>query len=297
MKKIAFFTMDTESFYDTTCIQEKICNSGKNIYQKNSKFSCAEEVYNFSNLAKRYEIPITYFLNVDFLPLCKDFIETQNNEIALHCYKHVSPLTQTLSEFENDLTLAKKSLVENFGKTPKGFRAPCFGINDDVLQILQNHKFLYDSSLLQTNLSIYNGKINLKNYQKLNSSVYKKDDFFEFLPSTVNFLWIKYPISGGAYLRIPPFIFVKYLLKKYLKSANSYVFYVHPFEICKKNLPLPKNLRFFEKIFVNCGRKTYFKRIEKIIKILKKNGFCFSTPNQFIQELSLDSATNSHLFL
>lgn len=285
MKKIAFFTMDTESFYDTTCIQEKICNNGKNIYLKNPKFSCAEEVSRFSNLAEKYDIPITYFLNVDFLPLCKDFIKTQNNEISLHCYKHVSPLTQTLSEFENDLTLAEKSISENFGETPNGFRAPCFGISDEILEILKNHNFLYDSSFLQTNLSIYNGKINLKKYQKLNSSVYKKDNFFEFLPSTVNFLWMKYPISGGAYLRIPPFIFVKYLLKKYLKSANSYIFYVHPFEICNKNLPLQKKMRFFEKIFVNWGRKNYFKRIEKIIKILKKNGFCFSTPSKFIKNL------------
>lgn len=308
MKKVAFFTMDTESFYDTTCIQKRLADSEDEMLRFDAenhhcdqtilpdpKFSCAEEVGEFTKLAEKYKVPLTYYLNVEFLPLCKPFIklETSNgtikNEISLHCYKHVSPLTQTLEEFENDISLAVKNIRENFKVSPKGFRAPCFGIDEKRLEIIKNHGFIYDSSFMNTNFSIYNGTINLENYKKINSAVYEKDGFFEILPSTAEILKMKYPVSGGAYSRTPPYAFVKYALHKYLKSADGFMFYVHPFEISKRDLPLPKHFGLGNRLFINRGRKNYLERIEKIIQFLKKKGFVFMTPSQFIDEIVLSA--------
>jgi Ca2+-binding EF-hand superfamily protein len=55
------------------------------------------------------------------------------------------------------------------------------------------------------------------------------------------------------------------------------VFYLHPFEIsdnrCSDLTGLPKNERFY----MSYGISSYAKRIERIIEMLKKEGYSFVT--------------------
>ena len=64
------------------------------------------------------------------------------------------------------------------------------------------------------------------------------------------------------------------------------MFYVHPYEVSKKKAPRMKGLKFVEWLFVRIGRKSYLKKIEKIIKYLKKKGFEFKSLNEYTKEMA-----------
>ena len=62
------------------------------------------------------------------------------------------------------------------------------------------------------------------------------------------------------------------------------MFYVHPYEVSKNKVPKLKNLKFVEWLFIRIGRKSYLRKIEKIIKYLKKKGFEFKSLGEYAKE-------------
>lgn len=269
--KIAFFTMDVESFYDTSCIKDK------QPYEKN--YSCLDGLNEYLSLLNKEDIKATLFLNVETLNETKnDLLLAKNcgHEIALHSLKHYPLSTISENEFDKQLKLAKDEILNELGVSVLGYRAPCFDINDKFLNVVKDNGFLYDASVL------YKETVNLSEFEQINRCVYSKDNFYEFTPTLTKFLGKNISLSGGAYLRLMPWFFAKILLKKHLKKSNGYIFYLHPFEVSKTKLPKFKNLTFLEKIFITRGRKTYLKKIKFIIKYLKKQGYEFSTMSKFI---------------
>lgn len=278
MAKYAFFTMDTESYYDTSCVRES------NLTPQ-PEFSCKEEIKTFAELLQKYNAKGTFFVTGEFVPQSMEYLKyaVQNSHaLGLHSYKHVSPLTQPLTEFDEDIKRSIDLFKNELGTAPKGYRAPCFGIDEDRLSVIKKYGFTYDSSSLGFSRADNSGVINLESYKKINDVVYEKDSFYELKICLVNFFGKMIPVSGGAYLRLTPWFLSKYLVKKYIKNADAYMFYVHPFEISKKKLPLDRKMSFAEKLFIIRGRKSYLGKIEKIIKMLKKQGYSIITVEDFI---------------
>jgi peptidoglycan/xylan/chitin deacetylase (PgdA/CDA1 family) len=68
-------------------------------------------------------------------------------EIALHGYAHEAA-SQMTAEQERDVLLKCIKLVEDMtGKKPRGYRAPLYQLNERTIALLQEHDFLWDSSL------------------------------------------------------------------------------------------------------------------------------------------------------
>lgn len=68
-------------------------------------------------------------------------------EIALHGYAHESA-SQLTAEQERDILHKTIKLVEDLtGKKPRGYRAPLYQLKERTLALLQEHDFLWDSSL------------------------------------------------------------------------------------------------------------------------------------------------------
>ena len=60
-------------------------------------------------------------------------------------------------------------------------------------------------------------------------------------------------------------------------------FYLHPFELTKQKVPFLKELRSYDKFYIKQGIHTYSRRIERIIRMLKKSGYEFVTFEQLVQ--------------
>ena len=68
-------------------------------------------------------------------------------EIALHGYAHESA-SQLTAEQERDILQRCISLIEQAtGKRPRGYRAPLYQLSERTIALLQEHDFLWDSSL------------------------------------------------------------------------------------------------------------------------------------------------------
>ena len=275
--KTAFMTMDVESFYDTEFLLHREI-------QRIPEYSQEDSIKDYIQLLEKYNIKGTFFTVATSLTIAGPYLKqaaSNGHEIALHGLDHQSPCDMTLNQFKEKTICGKKQIEDQLQVKINGYRAPCFGINDERLKILKEEGFSYDSSHLDFSTVIKSGKIDLSEYHELSDSIYKKDSFFEFALSKTTFFGKTIPVSGGAYLRLIPWTVVKYLVKKYIKNHNNYIFYVHPFEISRKKNPVIKPLSFGEKIFLNKARKQYLKKIEWIIKYLIKNGFEFQTMKDY----------------
>jgi hypothetical protein len=101
-------------------------------------------------------------------------------EIALHGYSHEGS-TQMTAQQEKDVLVKTMGLVENLtGKKPKGYRAPLYQIQERTVKLLQEHGFLWDSSLAHLDSMPY---LLPKEVDKLNT--------IEFSPDKEASSWMK----------------------------------------------------------------------------------------------------------
>lgn len=161
-------------------------------------------------------------------------IEKHGHEIASHGYGHRVVYEQEESEFENDI---KKSLAILEGLTGRkviGYRAPNFSITDQSLwayEILSESGIEYTSSVFPAKhiFQVYGLSqaprfpfvLSLKNGSRIK----------EFPLSTIEIFGRQMPLGGGAYLRIMPYWYNKWAIKKINRQGHPAIVYFHPWEI------------------------------------------------------------------
>ncbi|WP_326984836.1 polysaccharide deacetylase family protein [Chryseobacterium sp. MYb264] len=273
MKKYAVLGMDVEDWFHLDYFKKEECDTSQ---------STMDGLDIYLDLLNQYNIKTTFFvvgeLVSQYEKQLKKIIEN-GHEIALHSYSHIRPLNLKIDDFRKDTEKGLAVLKDILNIEAKGYRAPCFSLDRERLDILKNEFNLnYDSSKIKFDSHDLYGRIDLDNFDKLKTDIYKKDNFFEFEASTVEVVGKSLPVSGGGYLRIFPWFITKKLLKKYLKTNGNYFFYIHPFEFSKNyNIKVPENTDAKTKLRFNAGRKSVEKKMHKLIKLLKENDYEFVT--------------------
>ena len=84
-------------------------------------------------------------------------------------------------------------------------------------------------------------------------------------------------------MRLCPWIFIKTLLLNYIRKNDYYVFYLHPFELTRQQVPSIGQLRSCDQYYISQGIRDYGKRIEWIIGRLQKHGYEFVTFEHLMQ--------------
>ena len=96
------------------------------------------------------ELDATFFVpghTVESFPAETAAILEAGHEIAHHSYAHVDPSLQTPEEERADMERAL-AVLDGIGVRPLGFRAPSADLSDSTLELVEEHGFLYDSSLM-----------------------------------------------------------------------------------------------------------------------------------------------------
>lgn len=70
------------------------------------------------------------------------------HEIAHHSWAHVPPAAQTRDEEEADLVRANEAIVRLTGAKARGYRSPAWDLSAHTIDLLIEHGFAYDSSLM-----------------------------------------------------------------------------------------------------------------------------------------------------
>ena len=138
-------------------------------------------------------------------------------------------------------------------------QAPSFSINNDILKVIEECGYLYDSSYNSFSMQGRYGKANLSRNGKNGIAAKISDNFFELPISNINFLKSVLPWGGGGYFRLIPFPLFKVGIKFILGQENAYLFYFHPWEI-DPDQPKVNNSHFFYKFrhYINLS-KTHIK--------------------------------------
>lgn len=102
------------------------------------------------DLLGRHDIRATFFVpghTVESFPAETESILDRGHELAHHSYAHVDPSRQSADEERADMERALAAL-ERIGVRPLGFRSPSADLSDVTLELVEEHGFLYDSSLM-----------------------------------------------------------------------------------------------------------------------------------------------------
>jgi polysaccharide deacetylase family protein (PEP-CTERM system associated) len=209
-------------------------------------------------------------------------IQDRGHEVASHGCNHQLPDQLSAVELKQDLTDSKKLLEDITGAEVVGYRAPSFSINDDILKTLQDCGYRYDSSYNSFSLHGRYGKISLNGISKKGFAHKLSDNFYELPVSNLMINGRVLPWGGGGYFRLTPYRLFRLGVKTILKKDETYVFYIHPWEI-DPNQPRVKNASsgYIFRHYVNLGKTQY-----KLINLIDNFSKChFITCNQYLDEL------------
>ena len=270
-KKYAVFTMDVEAFTDTDCVR----NSGFN-----TDIDMMDGLDEYIRILDKYGIKSTLFTVGQLASKISDRLRNyirSGHRLALHGYEHIPPMSLTVEQFKEHIARAKRELSELFGIEICGFRAPCFSMDNDRLNVLKELNFKYDSSHLGFSMARHTVELSMNAFKQLRNGIFCDNGFFEFGLAKQKFFGMEFPVSGGGYIRLNNWLVAKNLIKSYLKQNDYYVFYLHPFELTKQRIPFISSLKSYDKYYLNAGIKSYGKHIEELIQTLIAYDYEFVT--------------------
>jgi polysaccharide deacetylase family protein (PEP-CTERM system associated) len=204
--------------------------------------------------------------------LIKEILKS-GHEIASHGNMHVMCSKLSLKDLREDLYVCQKTLEDITGLRVNGYRAPSFSVNDDVIEILKELGYMYDSSYNSFELNCRHGSLSIDKFSTRNDIAFQDDDGFNELPvSNIKIFGRILPWGGGGYFRLYPISLFKYGVSHFLKSDDAYLFYIHPWEI-DPDQPRVKSASFFYKFRHYYNLSGCLKKLDFLIKSFKNCEF------------------------
>lgn len=269
--KFAVLSMDVEDWYHLYYFLGKADTS----------YSMLDGFTNYVDLLNKHNIKTTFFVLSELADIAKSqllYASSCGHEIACHGKTHIRPLDLSPSDFEAQITEAKSKLEDTIIKEVIGYRAPCYGIDDERYKIIQKAGFKYSSSKMDVPGHPLYGELDLSDFKQPIKGIYTKDGMTEFALSTQKFCGKHIAVSGGGWIRLLPWKpLMKPLIKTYLNDAEIYTLYIHPFELSKREMPKVPDTGILTNIRARRGLGKVDGRIEQLIEMLEENNFSFYT--------------------
>lgn len=266
-EKYAILSMDVEEWYHLDYFKD--CSLDK-------KISMLDGFTNYVDQLNKHNIKTTFFVVSELAEFAREqllYASSCGHEIACHGKTHTRPLTMDPKAFEAEIREAKQTLEDLIGKEVIGYRAPCYSIDNERYDIIRGLGFKYSSSWMDIpNHPLY-GKLDLSDYKEVKQGFFEKDGFVEFSLSTKKFLGKHLAVSGGGWIRLFPWWFMKPLISAYLKDAETYTLYIHPFELSDRDMPKVKEAGAFTHIRSHRGLHKVAPKVDTLIDMLENNGF------------------------
>jgi polysaccharide deacetylase family protein (PEP-CTERM system associated) len=173
-------------------------------------------------------------------------IVADGHEVASHTHLHRNLNTLPRDEVVRELAQAKDALEQVTGLTVRGVRAPNFSVSDDVLDVLADAGYWYDSS--------YFGFKQHDRYGTISATIPSHAPVVEVRPGLLEIQMTRVPVgrmmvpwAGGAYFRLIPYPVFRRGVAKQLRSTSWFTFYLHPWELDAAETAPPgmaRSLRF-----------------------------------------------------
>jgi polysaccharide deacetylase family protein (PEP-CTERM system associated) len=244
------------------------------------------------DILNRYGVKGTFFIlgmvALKHEALIKKIVE-QGHEIASHGFSHRMSTELSPKELKDDLEVSRKLLEDISGKPVRGYRAPNFSVNDAVIRLLRETGYQYDSSLNLFTMHSRYGETHF-HYTQHNYLVRRYDNgIYEVPVPALSILKFPFPMAGGAYFRIIPWMVYKNLLIKYFRNEDMFNFYLHPWEL-EPEQPRVKNIKKSFRFRHYYGLRGTKNKLEKLIELMKKKDIRFLTIGQLIDSIRIETS-------
>jgi polysaccharide deacetylase family protein (PEP-CTERM system associated) len=199
-------------------------------------------------------------------------IDRRGHEVASHGFGHIMCRQLDRKALEQDLRRSKDLLEDIIGKEVKGYRAPNFSINDQALKCIQFVGYKYDSSYNSFDKHGRYGRISANDCKTKGITIHLGKEFRELPISNLLLGGQTLPWGGGGYFRFIPLSLFKAGVHKILNHSDTYVFYMHPWEI-DPDQPKVRQVKGLSRWrhYINL-EKTYT-RLSRLIESFKGSNF------------------------
>ena len=220
------------------------------------------------------------------LPSLVREIHDRGHEVASHGFDHEMCNRQSPSALKADLVKSKQLLEDIIGADVHGYRAPSFSVDKDILKLIEDAGYRYDSSYNSFDKHGRYGKLTTNGFQRTGIAYQISDSFHELPVSNLsihnsqskinNYLL---PWAGGGYFRLIPHAIFNMGVRSILKKESGYLFYLHPWEIDPLQPRVNQASTFFKfRHYINLHKTE-----DKLKKMIRKFGYCrFSTCKAYL---------------
>ncbi len=272
-------TIDVEEWFQVENLKSAISRSE----WETCDSSVTKNINIILDIFKEYDVRSTFFILgwlADRNPIIVKKIFDHGHEVASHGYGHsvISELND--SQLYDDIKKSKQILEKLIQNPIRGYRAPNFSVNDNVIDILKDLNFNYDSSY--NPFQIHSRYGSLEKYYIKDANITKlSNGIYEIPISSIKIGGMNFPIGGGAYFRLLPYFLFKNLALRKASQDNLYNFYIHPWEF-EPNQPRIKGIGLSHHLRHYSGLNKTVYRLKKLIKAFKQNNFSFLTIKDYL---------------
>jgi len=159
-------------------------------------------------------------------------IAAAGHEIASHGYAHRLIYEQTPETFRDDITRAKATLEDITGTAVLGYRAPSASVTPRslwALDVLLDVGLRYDSSIFPIRDTLYG----LPDADRFPHVIRRRDgrELLELPLATTRLFGRNVPLAGGGWLRVFPYRYTRWALRRVNREGHPAVAFVHPWEV------------------------------------------------------------------
>ena len=177
----------------------------------------------------------TFFVltwNAERHPEIVQRIAAAGHEIASHGYAHRLIYEQTPETFRDDITRAKATLEDITGTAVLGYRAPSTSVTPRslwALDVLLDVGLRYDSSIFPIRDTLYG----LPDADRFPHVIRRRDgrELLEFPLATTRLFGRNVPLAGGGWLRVFPYRYTRWAMRRVNREGHPAVAFVHPWEV------------------------------------------------------------------
>jgi polysaccharide deacetylase family protein (PEP-CTERM system associated) len=220
-------TFDVEDYYHVEAFQSVIQRENWPGYERR----VANSTLKILDILGRYGITATFFILgwvAEHTPGIVKEIQAAGHDIGSHGYAHQIIYHQTPEEFAHDVRRSLEIIEGITGEKVLGFRAPSFSVTKRSLwaiEILQSLGLAYDSSVFPIVHDLYGIPDAPRHPYEI------ADGFWEFPMTTIRILGANFPVGGGGYLRLFPYWWTRWGIRRANSGGDPAVVYLHPWEL------------------------------------------------------------------
>lgn len=225
------FSVDVEDWFQVSDFEEQVRHEDWDKYESRVVVNTRRILA----LLAEFDVKGTFFIltwNAERHPGLVEEIAAQGHEVATHGYAHRLVYELGRDLYRRDLERSQEILERILGRRAIGYRAPSFSVTAKsmwALDVMLDCGIAYDSSIFPVQDSLYGVPGALRFPFVIHSLGERK--LVEFPMTTARVGSRNLPLGGGAYLRVLPYRYMRWGMRRVNQEGQSAIVYLHPWEI------------------------------------------------------------------